>query len=112
MMYPILCKVRYETLHRVFQTRALWTQILFSVLLNWIVAPLLMVCPSPMRSDSETKLTHIGGSGVGISTRQTSATRGSYSRRHCPMYRHGEYIPPLTQLATPIIHPSTKTTIN
>lgn len=43
MMYPILCKVRYETLHIVFQTRAMWTQIFFSVIVNWIVAPLLMV---------------------------------------------------------------------
>lgn len=43
MMYPILCKVRYETLHRLFQTRALWIQIGFSILMNWIVAPLLMV---------------------------------------------------------------------
>ena len=44
MMYPILCKVRYETLHRLFQTRALWIQIGFSIVMNWIVAPLLMVC--------------------------------------------------------------------
>ena len=43
MMYPILCKVRYETLHRLFRTRALWVQIGFSILMNWIVAPLLMV---------------------------------------------------------------------
>tara|TARA_R110002003_G_scaffold1193_8_gene22777 strand:- start:688 stop:1137 length:450 start_codon:yes stop_codon:yes gene_type:complete len=43
MMYPILCKVRYETLHHLFRTRALWIQIGFSILMNWIVAPLLMV---------------------------------------------------------------------
>jgi ACR3 family arsenite transporter len=43
MMYPILCKVRYETLHRLFRTRALWVQIAFSVFVNWIVAPLFMV---------------------------------------------------------------------
>jgi ACR3 family arsenite transporter len=43
MMYPILCKVRYETLHRLFRTRALWVQIAFSIMMNWIVAPLLMV---------------------------------------------------------------------
>ncbi|KAF9690388.1 hypothetical protein EKO04_011582 [Ascochyta lentis] len=29
-MYPILCKVRYETLHRLFRTRALWIQIGFT----------------------------------------------------------------------------------
>ena len=43
MMYPILCKVRYEVLHLLFRTRALWVQIGFSILMNWIVAPLLMV---------------------------------------------------------------------
>jgi hypothetical protein len=43
MMYPILCKVRFESLHHLFQTRALWVQVAFSVFMNWIVAPLLMV---------------------------------------------------------------------
>ncbi|PVH93760.1 arsenical-resistance protein ACR3 [Periconia macrospinosa] len=43
MMYPILCKVRYETLHMLFRTKALWVQIGFSVFVNWIVAPLLML---------------------------------------------------------------------
>lgn len=45
MMYPILCKVRYETLHRSFQEKALWIQIGFSIVVNWIIAPLFMVCP-------------------------------------------------------------------
>jgi arsenite transporter len=44
MMYPILCKVQYETLHKVMRHRGLWIQIGFSVGMNWIVAPLLMVC--------------------------------------------------------------------
>lgn len=43
MMYPILCKVKYESLHHVFQKREIWIQIGFSVFVNWIVAPLLMV---------------------------------------------------------------------
>ncbi|KAG9230220.1 sodium bile acid symporter family-domain-containing protein [Amylocarpus encephaloides] len=43
MMYPILCKVKYETLHRVFRKREIWTQIIFSIVVNWIVAPLLML---------------------------------------------------------------------
>lgn len=43
MMYPILCKVRYETLHLLLSHRALWIQIAFSFVLNWIIAPLLMV---------------------------------------------------------------------
>lgn len=43
MMYPILCKVRYEILHRLLRQRALWIQLAFSIFVNWIVAPFLMV---------------------------------------------------------------------
>ena len=44
MMYPILCKVKFEKLHRVFNSRDIWIQILFSIVVNWIIAPLVMVC--------------------------------------------------------------------
>lgn len=43
MMYPILCKVRYESLHHVFKTRQIWIQIGFSFIVNWIIAPFFMV---------------------------------------------------------------------
>lgn len=43
MMYPIMCKIRFETLHHVFRQRAIWVQIAFSVFVNWIIAPFLMV---------------------------------------------------------------------
>ncbi|KAJ5122102.1 uncharacterized protein N7443_002205 [Penicillium atrosanguineum] len=43
MMYPILCKVRYETLHRTFRAKKLWIQVAFSVVMNWIVAPFFML---------------------------------------------------------------------
>lgn len=43
MMYPILCKVRYESLHRLLSHRAMWAQMAFSVFVNWIIAPFLMV---------------------------------------------------------------------
>ena len=43
MMYPILCKVKYETLHHIFKEKAIWVQIGFSVVVNWIIAPLVMV---------------------------------------------------------------------
>lgn len=43
MMYPILCKVRFETLHLLLKTKELWRQIAISFVLNWILAPLLMV---------------------------------------------------------------------
>ncbi|OBT65748.1 arsenical-resistance protein [Pseudogymnoascus sp. 23342-1-I1] len=46
MMYPILCKVQFETLHHVFREREIWIQILFSILLNWVIAPLLMLALS------------------------------------------------------------------
>ncbi|KAI2876750.1 hypothetical protein CBS11852_10404 [Aspergillus niger] len=43
MMYPILCKVRYEALHHVFRKREIWIQIAFSIFVNWIIAPFLML---------------------------------------------------------------------
>ncbi|KAJ5794062.1 hypothetical protein N7457_000661 [Penicillium paradoxum] len=43
MMYPILCKIRFESLHHVFRTKEIWIQMAFSVLLNWIIAPFLML---------------------------------------------------------------------
>ena len=43
MMYPILCKVRYETLHLLFRNRQIWMHIAFSFILNWIIAPLFLV---------------------------------------------------------------------
>jgi len=43
MMYPILLKVRYEELPKLLRLRELWIQILFSVIANWIIAPLFMV---------------------------------------------------------------------
>ncbi|KAJ5678159.1 uncharacterized protein N7477_003792 [Penicillium maclennaniae] len=46
MMYPILCKVRYETLHRTFRSKKLWIQVAFSVVVNWLVAPFFMLALS------------------------------------------------------------------
>ncbi|KAJ5491492.1 Arsenical-resistance protein Acr3 [Penicillium diatomitis] len=43
MMYPILCKVRFESLHHAFKQRAIWVQIGFSIFVNWIIAPFLML---------------------------------------------------------------------
>lgn len=43
MMYPILLKIKYESLHLAFATRKIWIQIAFSVVVNWIIAPFLMV---------------------------------------------------------------------
>jgi len=49
MMYPILCKVRFEELNLVFRERALWKQLAFSIVVNWIIAPLVMVYPISRR---------------------------------------------------------------
>ncbi|SPJ76006.1 related to arsenite transporter ARR3 [Fusarium torulosum] len=43
MMYPILCKVRYESLHELLSHREMWKQICFSLFVNWIIAPFLML---------------------------------------------------------------------
>ncbi|WPH04962.1 Hypothetical protein R9X50_00785900 [Acrodontium crateriforme] len=42
MIYPILCKVRFETLHLLLRSRALWTQLFISLVLNWVICPLFM----------------------------------------------------------------------
>ncbi|KAM3065931.1 arsenicals resistance [Clarireedia jacksonii] len=64
MMYPILCKVKFETLHHAFRTRDIWIQIAFSVVVNWIVAPLVMLGLSyaflPDKEDLRTGLILVG----------------------------------------------------
>lgn len=74
MMYPILCNVRYETLHTVLGNAALWKQVALSLVLNWIVAPLFMVCipdlPSKGGLPSGRRLTDIlARSGMGFPPR-------------------------------------------
>ncbi|KAH8910521.1 arsenical-resistance protein [Coniochaeta sp. PMI_546] len=46
MMYPILCKVQYEKLHEVFSSRQIWIQLGFSLVVNWIIAPFIMLALS------------------------------------------------------------------
>ncbi|KAG0260709.1 hypothetical protein DFQ27_003406 [Actinomortierella ambigua] len=43
MMYPVFCRIKYEELLRLLQGSFIRRQILFSLIINWIVAPLLMV---------------------------------------------------------------------
>ncbi|KAM4066524.1 sodium bile acid symporter family protein [Hirsutella rhossiliensis] len=43
MMYPILCNVRYESLHMILRQKSLWRQIGFSILVNWLIAPFFML---------------------------------------------------------------------
>jgi ACR3 family arsenite transporter len=64
MMYPILCKVRYETLHLLFKKKSIWIQISLSFVLNWIIAPLFMVALAwaflPDRHDLREGLIFVG----------------------------------------------------
>ncbi len=64
MMYPILCKVSYETLHLLLQKRDIWIQIAVSFVLNWIIAPLFMVALAwaflPDRQDLREGLIFVG----------------------------------------------------
>ncbi|PWI66478.1 hypothetical protein PCL_04891 [Purpureocillium lilacinum] len=64
MMYPILCKVRYESLHKLLAQRSMWKQILFSVVVNWVVAPFLMLGLAwaflPDKSDLRSGLILVG----------------------------------------------------
>ncbi|RDB19029.1 Arsenite resistance protein ArsB [Hypsizygus marmoreus] len=43
MMWPILTKVQYEQLPKLFSSRRLWVHLGISLALNWIAGPLLMV---------------------------------------------------------------------
>jgi arsenite transporter len=43
MMWPILTKVQYESLPEIFSSRRIWVQIGLSMMLNWIVGPLVML---------------------------------------------------------------------
>ncbi|KAF9467304.1 sodium bile acid symporter family-domain-containing protein [Collybia nuda] len=43
MMWPILTKVQYEKLPTLFSTSRIWIQIGISLILNWIVGPLIML---------------------------------------------------------------------
>lgn len=73
MMYPILCKVKYESMHKLLSQRDMWKQIIFSVIINWIVAPFLMVGPLPVTPASsfsghrELTMDSLARSSVGFS---------------------------------------------
>lgn len=57
MMYPILCKVRFEELDLVLKEKGLWKQLAFSFIVNWIIAPLVMVLfPSSCKADGSLVL--------------------------------------------------------
>ncbi|KAK9467253.1 sodium bile acid symporter family-domain-containing protein [Lipomyces arxii] len=42
MMYPIMCKVQFESLHKLLVVKELWSQVAISLLINWVIAPLIM----------------------------------------------------------------------
>jgi hypothetical protein len=89
MMYPILCKVRYETLHLVFKQRTLWVQIGFSVVMNWIIAPLLMVSHSWSVQLGMNTADRSAWPCLGFSTRQKRIACRIDISGSCKMYRHG-----------------------
>ena len=64
MMYPILCKVRFETLHLLLRSRSLWTHLFISFIVNWIICPLLMTALAwvflPDREDLRQGLIFVG----------------------------------------------------
>jgi arsenite transporter len=43
MMWPILTKVQYEALPKIFSSQRLWVHVGISMVLNWIVGPLIML---------------------------------------------------------------------
>lgn len=59
MMYPILCKVRYEMLPKLLSHRDMWKQILVSIVLNWIVAPFLMVRALAVNLEAQLRISRV-----------------------------------------------------
>ncbi|KIM29306.1 hypothetical protein M408DRAFT_68088 [Serendipita vermifera MAFF 305830] len=43
MMWPVLTKVQYERLPIIFRQRSIWMHIGISIVLNWIIAPCIML---------------------------------------------------------------------
>lgn len=43
MMWPILTKAHYESLPLLFKSRIMWKHIFISLVLNWVIGPLIMV---------------------------------------------------------------------
>lgn len=42
-MWPILTKVQYERFPKIFSTSHIWKHLFISIILNWIIAPFLML---------------------------------------------------------------------
>jgi ACR3 family arsenite transporter len=42
MMYPVLCKIQYERLHIILSDRKIWMQIFISLIINWVIGPIIM----------------------------------------------------------------------
>ena len=98
MMYPILCKVRYESLYEILSQRGIWKQIFFSIFVNWVLAPFLMVHHMPIHflivAPPTTEhiadgILGLAGSSMGVSSRQARIARRPYPRRPRKMYCNG-----------------------
>lgn len=59
MIYPILCRVEFEVLHRVFAQKQVWKQLGFSVIVNWVICPFIMVSTLGI-NEKKKKLTNSG----------------------------------------------------
>lgn len=64
MMWPILCRVSPLALARLFKDKRIWYHLAFSLVVNWIVAPLLMLALAwaflPDREELRTGLILVG----------------------------------------------------
>lgn len=94
MMYPILCKVQYEKLHEILKTREIWIQLGFSIVVNWIVAPLFMVSAASAyvvssHSGISQVLTLAARPRLGLPSGRAGSPRGPHSRGNSAVHRHG-----------------------
>lgn len=95
MMYPILCKVKFETLHLAFRHRDLWIQIGFSIVMNWLVAPFVMVSSAANINNLRSLIIYLVtvGSILGLSSRQVGASRWTYLGWFSALYCNGKNDP-------------------
>lgn len=96
MMYPILCKVKFESLHLAFRHRDLWIQIGFSIVMNWLIAPFVMVSSlGHVVNDTSSKADPVVpvGSVLGLSPRQVGTSRWPDIGRSGALHCHGECNP-------------------
>lgn len=94
MMWPALTKVQYEKLPKILTTKALWEQLVISLVINWIIGPFVSAYFQRLLKLHCSKIQADGTSGdaslrLGGSTRPADLPNRGYHGRSSKVYRHG-----------------------